>query len=46
MKKDPNELNNLIHDEAYREVKLALREKLLDWIEKAEHYRPVIVDEA
>lgn len=46
MKHDPNELNNLIHDESYREVRLALRKKLLDWIEKVEHYRPVIVDEA
>lgn len=46
LKKDPNELNNLIHEERYRESKLALREKLLDWIEKVEHHRPVIVDEA
>lgn len=46
LKKDPNELNNLIHDEAYREVKLMLRGKLQDWIEKVEHSRPVIADEA
>ena len=46
LKKDPNELNNLIHDETYREVKLMLRGKLQDWIEKVEHSRPVIVDEA
>lgn len=46
LKKDPNELHNLIQDEAYRAVKTMLREKLLDWIEKAEHTRPSIVDEA
>lgn len=45
LKKDPNELTNLIHDEAYREKKLELRGKLLDWIEQVEHSRPVIVDE-
>lgn len=44
MKNDPNELCNLIHDEAYREIKLVLRRKLLDWIEKAERRRPVIRD--
>lgn len=46
LKKDPNELNNLIHEAPYRESKQVLREKLLDWIEKVEHHRPVIVDEA
>lgn len=46
LQKDPNELNNLIHDEAYREIKLELRKKLADWIEKVEHLRPEIVDEA
>lgn len=45
LKKDPNELCNLIHEESYREVKEMLREKLLNWIEKAEHTRPVITDE-
>ncbi|MCI8512157.1 MAG: sulfatase-like hydrolase/transferase [Lachnospiraceae bacterium] len=44
LKKDPYELTNLIRDEAYREVKLALREKLADWIERVEHVRPQIVD--
>lgn len=44
LKKDPDELNNLIHEEAYREIKTCLRERLLNWIEKAEHTRPVIQD--
>ena len=44
--KDPWELNNLTNDEAYRETKEMLREKLLDWIERAEGSRPVIVDQA
>ena len=41
---DPNQLNNLIGNREYREVKLELRERLLDWIEKAEGKRPVIED--
>lgn len=44
LKKDPDELHNLIDDASYRSVKLALREKLLDWIERAEGKRPVIVE--
>lgn len=44
LNKDPYELNNLIEDESYREVKLVLRKKLADWIEKVEHIRPKIVD--
>ncbi len=43
--KDPNELNNLIHDESYRAVKEMLRARLLDQIEQAEHTRPVIRDD-
>ena len=46
LKKDPYELTNLIHDHAYDSVRLKMREKLLAWIEKAEHTRPVIVDQA
>ena len=42
--KDPFQLNNLIEDSAYTQIKQELREKLLDWIEKAEGYRPVIMD--
>lgn len=44
LRTDPYELNNLIHDPAYDKVRLELREKLLGWIEKAEHSRPRIVD--
>ncbi|HIS59571.1 MAG TPA: DUF4976 domain-containing protein, partial [Candidatus Faecousia faecipullorum] len=44
LKKDPYELHNLIADPAYGAVKAALREKLLNWIEAAEHYRPQITD--
>ena len=41
---DPHQLNNLIGNREYKEVKLELRERLLDWIEKAEGKRPVIED--
>ena len=41
---DPHQLNNLIGNREYKEVKLELREHLLDWIEKAEGKRPVIED--
>ena len=44
LRTDPYELNNLIHDPAYDKVRLERREKLLGWIEKAEHSRPRIVD--
>lgn len=41
---DPWQLNNLIDDPAYDDVKAQLRTYLLDWIEEAEGYRPVITD--
>jgi uncharacterized sulfatase len=44
LKLDPHENNNLISDENYSEIKLKLREQLLDWIEKVEGKRPGIVD--
>lgn len=44
LENDPNELHNLIHEESVREIKLKLRERLLDWIEKVEHHRPEITD--
>lgn len=34
--KDPHELDNLVHSSAYTEDKLKLRERLADWILKAE----------
>lgn len=44
LRKDPYELENLIGREDFIPVKLQLREKLQQWIEKAEGYRPQIVD--
>ena len=44
LRKDPSELENLIGGEDFIPVKLQLREKLQQWIEKAEGYRPQIVD--
>ena len=45
MARDPWQLENLISDPAYTGVKAALRERLLDWIRRAEGVRPVIVDQ-
>lgn len=44
LKKDPHELNNLIMDPAYAEIKKDLRKRLLKWIWNAEKVTPVIVD--
>lgn len=44
LKKDPYELNNLIDDPAYTQVKQELRKKLLNWIRLAENAEPEIVD--
>jgi uncharacterized sulfatase len=44
LKKDPYELNNLVQDPAYTQIKLEMREKLLAWIKKAENAEPVITD--
>lgn len=46
LKKDPYELQNVVHDPSYREIKLDLRRRLLRWIEKAENVRPEIADGA
>ena len=43
LRKDPYELNNLIDCAEYDEVKKMLREKLLNWIERAEGKRPEIL---
>lgn len=45
LKKDPFQLNNVVSDPAYDPAKISLREALLDWIKKAEGYRPEIVDD-
>ena len=44
MKTDPWQLNNVVDDPTYDPVKYELREYLLDWIQRAEGYRPVIRD--
>ena len=44
LEKDPYELTNLIHDPAYIEIKLDLRNRLLAWIKEAENATPEIVD--
>ena len=44
LKKDPYELNNIVHDPAYTEIKLDLRKRLLAWIKEAENATPEIVD--
>ena len=44
LKADPWQLNNVVADPAYAQVKADMRGRLLDWIEKAEGYRPTITD--
>ena len=44
MEQDPYQLNNVVADPAYAQVKAALRERLLDWIWRAEGTRPVITN--
>ena len=44
MEQDPHQLNNVVTDPAYAQVKAELRERLLDWIWRAEGARPVITD--
>ncbi len=44
LRADPWQLDNVVADPAYADVKKALREKLLAWIERAEGVRPVITD--
>lgn len=44
MEHDPHQLNNVVVDPAYAQVKAELRKRLLDWIWQAEGARPVITD--
>ncbi len=44
MEADPWQLANVVTDPAYNAVKGELRTRLLDWIERAEGFRPVITD--
>ncbi len=45
MRVDPWQLNNVVADPSYAEIKAELRKRLLDHIEKTEGTRPVICDE-
>ncbi|MCC8067891.1 MAG: sulfatase-like hydrolase/transferase [Clostridiales bacterium] len=45
MRKDPFQLHNVVNDSTYMEIKGKLRLRLLDWIEQAEGFRPIIADE-
>ena len=44
LEKDPYQLNNVVSDPAYVDIKTKLRQRLLDWIRQAEGERPSIVD--
>ena len=44
MDQDPHQLDNVVADPAYTQVKAELRKRLLDWIWRAEGARPVITD--
>ena len=44
LEKDPHQLNNVVADPAYVQVKEELRERLLSWIERAEGTRPEITN--
>ena len=44
LQKDPWQLHNVVADPAYTSIKQKLRNDLLDWIEQAERYRPLITD--
>lgn len=43
--KDPYQLNNVVYDSAYSDIKMNLRSKLVSWIQKSEGITPVIYDE-
>lgn len=45
LRKDPYELNNLIQDPEYRQIKEDLRRRLLQWILEAEGKTPIIIEE-
>lgn len=44
LKKDPWQLENVVTNPEYQNAKEDMRRRLLDWIEKAEGYRPQITD--
>ncbi len=44
LEKDPYQLNNVVQDPSYKDIKEKLRMRLLKWIEDGEGYRPNIID--
>lgn len=44
LKVDPWQLNNVVANPSYAQVKEDMRARLADWIERAEGTRPAIVD--
>jgi uncharacterized sulfatase len=44
MRVDPYQLNNVVADPAYAEIKANLRQRLLNWLERAEGAHPIITD--
>ena len=44
MRVDPHQLNNVVADPAYAEIKADMRKRLLKWLEKAEGAHPTITD--
>ena len=44
LEKDPYQLNNVVSEPTYADIKAKLRQRLLDWIWQAEGVRPSIVD--
>ena len=44
MRVDPHQLNNVVADPAYAEIKADMRKRLLKWLEKAEGAHPTIID--
>ncbi len=44
LRKDPYQLENLIDDPRYREIKEKLRRRLFTWIEESEGYRPAYIE--
>ena len=44
MRVDPHQLNNVVADPAYAEIKADMRKRLRKWLEKAEGAHPTIID--
>lgn len=44
LRKDPHQLNNVAGEASYRDIRQCLSGQLLDWIERTEGYRPVLLE--